>query len=42
MQIFFKSRTEQRAFKGNAKKVDNGATAGGRRWAVELKVQKKA
>ena len=36
MQIFFKSRTAQRAFKGEAKKVDNGAQAGARRWAVEL------
>lgn len=42
MQIFFKTRTEQRAFKGNAKKVDNGPTAGAKRWAVELQVNKKA
>lgn len=37
MQIFFKSRTEQRAFKSSAKKVDNGSSAAaGKRWAVEL------
>lgn len=41
MQIYFKSRTEQRAFKqsatATAKKVDNGTTASaGKRWALEL------
>ncbi len=36
MQIFFKSRTDQRAFKGRGKKVDNGAAAGNRRWAVSI------
>ena len=37
MQIFFASRTAQRNFKGQGKKVDNGVQAGSRRWAVELK-----
>lgn len=36
MQIFFKNRTAQRNFKGSGKKVDNGPSAGSRRWAVEL------
>lgn len=36
MQIFFKTRTAQRSFKGGAKKVDNGPKAGSRRWAVVL------
>lgn len=44
MQIFFKSRTAQRAFKlaesSTAKKVDNGSQAGARRWAVELTTSK--
>lgn len=40
MQIFFKSRTEQRAFKGGAKKVDNGSQAAtGQRWGVQLSTQ---
>lgn len=36
MQMFFKSRTAQRAFAGAAKKVDNGVQAGAKRWAVVL------
>ena len=37
MQLFFTSRTAQRNFKGQGKKVDNGAHAApGRRWGVEL------
>lgn len=36
MQIFFSSRTDQRAFKStNGKKVDNGTSAA-RRWGFEL------
>lgn len=36
MQIFFSSRTAQRAFKStNGKKVDNGTNAA-KRWAFEL------
>lgn len=36
MQIFFSSRTAQRAFKSaNGKKVDNGTSAA-KRWAFEL------
>ena len=36
MQIFFASRTAQRNFKGQGKKVDNGVAAGARRWGVKL------
>ena len=42
MKIFFPSRTAQRAFKSEAvKKVDNGSSAGAKRWAVELVNVKK-
>jgi hypothetical protein len=37
MSIFFASRTLLRAFASkNGKKVDNGAAAGGRRWAFVI------
>ena len=37
MQIYFKSRTALRSFKGNGKKVDNGTSvAASKRWALEI------
>lgn len=40
MMMFFKTRDAQRAFKGNAKKVDNGSQAGAQRWAIVIQPTK--